>query len=285
MVKHILLYGLVQIGLYSLIAVGFTLLGGIVKLLNMAHGMIILSAAYLLFVFVGKINFPGVVSALMAVAFIVCFVLIMHLGFTNKLRNSVMGIILVTFGLGYAIQQIIIIVFGPYPVSIPVRIKSLNFWGVTVNGMEVVASAIGFLVVIALGMLLQRSKIGRAIRAVARNADMAAISGINISQVQLGVLAIAAVCMSLSGFLIVCIRTLTPEAGWPLLTTSFIIAVLAGMGSVWGTILAAAIIVYSELFTAFVISSVFKEAAAFVILIAVLIFRPSGLLGKRVMEE
>jgi len=285
MLKSIIIYGLVKIGLYGLIALGFTLLAGLVRLLNMAHGMIMLAAAYTLFILAGRVHLSLGPSVLIVIAVGILLVLMMHFGFTHRLMDApVISIVLLTFGLGYAMQQIMLLVFGPYPISVPIGAASVDLLGVTVSRMEIAASSIGFGMVILVGLFLQKTKPGRAIRAVARNTDMAAVSGIDINHAYLGVLIISAICISLAGVLVVCIETLTPVLGWNLLTTAFIVSILAGVGSVWGVLLASAIIVYAELVTAFAISSVFKEAAAFVILIFILIFRPSGLFGKRTEE-
>jgi branched-chain amino acid transport system permease protein len=135
-----------------------------------------------------------------------------------------------------------------------------------------------------LWLFLQRTKMGRAIRAVAQDRDMAAVSGINVEKVFGVTIAISSMMAAMAGVLIAPLQTVTPEIGWGMLGPAFTVTILGGIGSVWGMAVAGVIVAYLELITAFLVSPVMKEAAVFTILALTLMFRPSGLFGKGEIE-
>ena len=157
---------------------------------------------------------------------------------------------------------------------------SVSIIGVEVSYQQVLSMVIAFVLISLLWVFLQRSKTGRAIRAVAQDRDVAAILGINVEKIFTITMAISAILAAMAGVLIAPIQAVTPEIGWGMMASAFTVTILGGIGSVWGMAIAGAVVAYVELFTAFLVSPVLKEAAVFTIMALTLIFKPSGLFGK-----
>jgi branched-chain amino acid transport system permease protein len=281
MVETIALYGIVWAALYALMALGFSLIFSVAKILNLAHGVLIMVACYVIYALVAKLNFPLGVSILAGVAIIALLGILLYAGFIKRLRGSIDRLVLLTGGLAMIMEQAIIISAGPHSKFVPSMVKgSLSIIGVEVSYQQVLSMVIAFILITLLWLFLQRSKTGRAIRAVAQDRDVAALLGINVEKIFTITMAISATLAAMAGILIAPIQAVTPEIGWGMMGTAFAVTTLGGIGSVWGMAIAGAIVAYIELTTAFLISPVLKEAAAFSIMALTLIFKPSGLFGK-----
>jgi len=281
MVESIVVYGIVWAALYALMALGFSLIFSVAKILNLAHGMLIMVACYVVYVLVANLNFPLGVSILAGVAIIALLGILLYAGFMKRLRGSINRLVLLTGGLAMIMEQAIIISVGPHSKFVPSMVKgSLSIIGVEVSYQQVLSTVIAFILITLLWLFLQRSKSGRAIRAVAQDRDVAATLGINVEKIFTITMAISATLAAMAGVLIAPIQAVTPEIGWGMMGSAFAVTILGGIGSVWGMAIAGAIIAYIELITAFFISPVLKEAAVFTIMALTLIFKPSGLFGK-----
>jgi branched-chain amino acid transport system permease protein len=152
---------------------------------------------------------------------------------------------------------------------------------VVVSNQAILSVCIAFSAVAALVVFLQRTKAGRAIRAVTQDRETASLTGINAERIYYITVIITGTLAGMAGVLVAPIQTVTPEIGWEMMVTAFTVTILAGLGGpIWGILVASAIVAYGELLTAFLISPMLKEAAAFLIMILTLMFRPSGLFGK-----
>jgi len=265
-------------------AIGFSLIFGVADVINLSHGMIIISACYVVFMFVNSMHWPlwtGIILGIMAAMLLIS---IIYLGFIRKmLRGPHTSMILLTAGLAMVIQQIIILLVGPQTKFVPSMIRgSSTIFHVVLSNQQILSVAVAFSLILLLALFLQYGKFGRAIRAVSQDRETAVMSGIDAEKVMLVTMIIAGMLAGTAGVLVAPLETLIPELGWQTMVTAFTVTVLAGLGGpIWGLVAAAAIVAYSELLTAFFISPRLKEAAAFVILFLTLMFRPSGLFGKR----
>lgn len=281
MVACIVVYGIVWAALYALMALGFSLIFSVAKILNLAHGALIMIACYVVYILVSNLNFPLGVSILAGVAIIALLGILLYAGFIKRLRGSTNRLILLTGGLAMIMEQAIIISIGPHSKFVPSMVKgSVSIIGVEVSYQQVLSMVIAFVLISLLWVFLQRSKTGRAIRAVAQDRDVAAILGINVEKIFTITMAISAILAAMAGVLIAPIQAVTPEIGWGMMASAFTVTILGGIGSVWGMAIAGAVVAYVELFTAFLVSPVLKEAAVFTIMALTLIFKPSGLFGK-----
>lgn len=285
MLEAILVYGVVLAALYTLIALGFSLIFSVAKILNLAHGMLIMATCYVVYIMTTNLKLPLIASILLGTLIIALLGLILYLCFMKKLRGSVNSLILLTSGLAMIIQEIIIITIGPSNKFVPSLVKgSVSIIGVEVSYQQILSVVAAYLFTALVWLFLYRSKLGRAIRAVAQDRDTAAMSGINAEQVFMVTMVTSAVLAAIAGVLIAPLQTVTPEIGWGMLGPAFTVTILGGIGSVWGMAVAGFIVAYVEMVTAFAISPALKEAAAFLILALTLMFRPSGIFGKGEIE-
>jgi branched-chain amino acid transport system permease protein len=132
--------------------------------------------------------------------------------------------------------------------------------------------------------LLTRTRLGRELRAVAQDTEMAALMGIPVERAYLAAMALSTGLAAAAGALVAPFLTVNPEMGWSPLLVAFTVVVLGGLGSLGGTIAAAFIVAYAEILTAFLISPQLRDAATFAIMILTLVFRPHGLFGKGILE-
>ena len=284
MLETIVIYGLILTALYSLMAMGFWLIFSVADVINLTHGMTIISACYVVFMLVSALHWPlglGIPAGILAA---VALILLIYGAFVRRMLSAPhTSMILLTAGLAMVIQQAIILLAGPQTKFVPQMVAgSVSVLGVVVSWQQVLSVAVVLVITVAMGIFLQGSKMGRAIRAVSQESDTAALSGINPEGVFVVTVIIAGVLAGTAGVLVAPLETLVPELGWETMVTAFTITVLAGLGGpIWSVVLAAGIVAYSELLTSFYISPELKEASAFMIMILSLMFKPSGLFGKR----
>lgn len=284
MAQTILIYGLVWTSLYSLIAIGFSLIFGVADVVNLSHGMIIMGASYAVYLLLTYMNWTLAACMVGGIVVALLLMLIIYLAFIKKmLVGPHTSMLLLTIGLAMAVQQIIIIISGPQTKFVPsILAGSTSLLGVVLSNQQLLDVGVALSLVIVLGLFLRWGKRGRAIRAVSQDRDTAAISGINTEEIYIITIIITGLLAGIAGVLVAPIETVMPEIGWEMMITAFAVTVLAGLGGpIWGIVLSAAIVAYAELLTAFLISPMLKEATAFTILILALMFKPSGLFGKK----
>jgi branched-chain amino acid transport system permease protein len=283
MVPTVIVFGVIWTALYCLIAFGFSLLFGVAQVLNLTHGMIIMSACYVAFLLVTGLNWSLGLSLIGGVIGSVLLILIIYLGFIKKLLSAPhTSMLLLTAGLANAIQQIVILTVGPQNKFVPTMITGgTTIFSVVLSNQQILSVIVAFALVVLLVLFFQRTRMGRAIRAVTQDRSTASLSGINAEEMYLVTIMIAGVLAGVAGLLIAPIQTVTPEIGWEMMVTAFTVTILAGLGGpIWGVVVASAIVAYAEIITAFLIAPTLKEGAAFVIMILTLMFRPQGLFGK-----
>jgi branched-subunit amino acid ABC-type transport system permease component len=281
--QTIIIYGIIWTALNCLIATGFSLLFGVCNVLNLSHGMVIMAASYLVFISVSVMRLPVYASILIGIGGTAIILVILYVGFIRRLLSSPhISQLLLTAGLAIVLQQVIILTVGPNTKFAPSLAQgSTRIWGVVVANHAIVAVVVAALVIGGLVLFLQKTKLGRAVRAVTQDRETASMYGINSEEVFLITIISSGFLAGIAGVLVAPLQTVTPEIGWELMVTAFTVTILAGLGGpIWGIVLSAGIVSYVTLLTAFLIAPTLKEAAAFLIMILTLLFRPSGLFGK-----
>ena len=284
MIQTIIIYGLIWTFLYSLIAMGFSLIFGVADVVNLTHGMIIMAASYIVFLLVSNLHASLPISMFSGIAGAVLLLTFIYLVFIRRmLKAPHTSMLLLTIGLAMMLQQVIILVAGTQTRYVPSIVTgSRPIWGVVLSNQQILSVLVAFTLVLLLGGFLKLGKHGRAVRAVSQDREIAAASGVNPNFIFILTIVISGTLAGIAGVLVSPIEVVTPEAGWSFMVTAFSVTVLAGLGGpVWGIVVSAAIVSYAELLTAFLIAPMLKEAAAFMILILTLMFRPSGLFGKK----
>lgn len=287
MLATILIYGIIQTFMYTLNALGFSLLFGVARVLNLSHGMIAIVACYVTYWTISSLSLPMGISLALGIIGAILVSLVVYFCLIKRLRDTLTSLLLVTAGAGMAIQAMIILIIGPVSKSVPCIVKgSISILGVSVSNHQIIAVIIGITLTFLVWFFIQRTKFGIAIRAVSQDRDVACMYGIDAEKALAVVMIIAAGLAAVSGLLLVpMVGGVVPEIGWELMVSAFTVTVLAGIGgNILGVVIAATIIAYAELITGMIISPMLKEVATFVILIATLMLKPSGIFGRGIIQ-
>ena len=298
--------GLVLGSIYALVALGYTMVYGILELINFAHGEVTMIGAMVCLAVIGAllgqgVDLPGVALVLigLAAAIPAC----MALGFTiervayRPLRRAPRLAALITaIGVSIVLQNLAMIVWGKQYVSFPDILPAarLEFGGVTVTGLQIVIVAASCALMLGLWALVQRTSLGRAMRATAQSPDLAALMGINPDRVISATFMIGAALAAVAGVLVSAYYTQAHYyMGFLLGRKAFTAAVLGGIGNIAGAMLGGVLLgVIESLGAGYIgpltggfLGSHYQDVFAFFVLIVVLVFRPAGLLGERVAER
>lgn len=277
-----ILSGIEAGAVYGLIGVGFSVSYRTTGVINLAQGDLVALGAYLAFTF-WSIGLP-LVLALAASA--VCVGLFMgvleRVAWRPLYRRGAVYPIVSSVGLSVAIQAAISLIWGPAPLVLPSIVSKtpIQVWGLRITGAQLAALAIAVLLCAVTVWLLNRTKIGRGMRTLARDQEVAALFGINPSRLFFAAFALSGVLAGVAGGLIGGEQGLTPTMGLPLGVAGFAAAVVGGLGSAEGALIGGVLIGVIGNLAVLYITPSYKDAVAYALLIVVLIARPQGLLGE-----
>jgi branched-chain amino acid transport system permease protein len=277
-----LMYGLTIGVVYVLMALGFTLIFGILRIVNFAHGEFYMIGAFVvreLFAHAGLDYFVSVIVAAVAVGLLGVAV---ERGLFRPFRDKVEHqVLIVSFALSVALQQLGVILWGAEDVSIEAPFSGVVRWGGVVFPQDRLVAVAACLVILAgFYVLLKRTRIGLAMEAVVQDPEAALIQGIRVDRVYAFTFGIGTLLAAAAGGLIGPVFSLTPYMGTLPLVKAFIAVILGGMGSVTGAVVGGLVIGISETF----LSTYFGGAAAailqFAVIMLILVLKPSGLFGR-----
>ncbi len=275
--------------IYALIALGYTMVYGIIKLINFAHGDIYMVGAYVAFFATTTLKlsfFPALLLA-MTVAAIVG-VVIERLAYRPLRYAPRIAILITAIGVSLLLEYGGILLVSPQPRTFPAIFQAevFTFGNIVVNSQQVLILAVALSLMVILTYIVQRTKIGKAMRAVSFDTDAAKLMGIDVDRVISITFAIGSSLAAAAGMLVgVYYNSIDPLMGIMPGLKAFVAAVLGGIGIIPGAMLGGIILGVIEALVSGFISSTFRDAAAFAILIIILLFKPSGLLGKNVREK
>ena len=267
----------------ALAAVGLTLTMGILRLSNFAHGDFLTTGAYLTWL----VNRNGLNIWLSMIVAVTGTILLMLLGewlLWKPMRNqraSSTSLIILSIGLALFLRNGIIFIWGGTNknYALPL-VEALNIGGVRVAYYRMVVIILTVLAIVALHLILQKTKIGKGMRAVADNLDLARVSGINVEQVILFTWILTAVLTAFGGGLYGLITTVRPNMGWFLILPMFAAVILGGIGNPYGAIAGGLVIGIAQEMSVPIVGSEYKLGVALIVMIVVLLFRPQGIFTK-----
>jgi branched-chain amino acid transport system permease protein len=278
----LLIYTFITGSIYCIIASGFSLVFGVSGIMNLAHGVYYMIAGYFLYTF-----FVATQSMALAIPLaILCTTLFGVVSYfvIYRVIDSPFKTLLATFAIGGAIAEIIFILYGVTTYGIPNIIEgSFIFWGVPVIKQALVAALVALLILSVFVFLLNKTDIGRAMRSVAQNEQVAKLAGININQIRLVTITSAAFLASIAGVFYLPLQALNPTMWMNITIISFVIVVMGGMGNLKGVV-ASYIIAFCEYATilSFPEGSYIKNGVYLLLMIMILMMRPQGLFGKNI---
>ena len=283
-IVQILSSGLTIGAMYAVSTIGLALVYGSLNMLNMSHGALLALGGYVCLYAMASLGLPALLAVPAAMA--VCGavgLLIYHLAARPMLssRNFETQIFIATIGIGAVLENLILRTFGPQPVAQPLNLAgAITIGGVHIPSQNILILAVSVSMMVAVAVLLNNTRMGRAIRATAQNRDAAQLMGIRIGKVYAQVLAISGALAAISGIMISSLSGLLPNMGGDPMLKAFIICVVAGLGNVYGAAGVAIALGLLEAAIQYVFGVQYSFAILLLIVIAVLIWRPAGLFGK-----
>ena len=283
-----LIYGLQLGAIYALVALGYSMVYGIIRLINFAHGDIIMVASFVVWYLIARLNVPVWLSILICVAFTSLLgVAIEKLAYKPLRHSARISLLITAIGISFFLQNAAQLIFGADPVMFENLLPgNLSLGALTVSRVSVIIICVSIVLMIALVLLVNKTRMGRAMRAVSEDESTAALMSINVNTTISFAFALGSALAAVAAILYSCAYTqISPTMGGMLGLKAFVAAVLGGIGSIPGAMLGGILIGICETLTKAYISSSFADAIVFGILIVVLIIRPSGLLGVKTKEK
>lgn len=276
---------------YAIIALGYTMVYGIAKMLNFAHGDVIMIGGFVVFNTVSVMGLPPVVGILLSV--IVCTVLgvvIERVAYKPLRMASPLAVLITAIGVSYLLQNVALLLFGANPKSFTsvVTVPALKLMDgqLTITGETTVTIISCVVIMIALTMFVKKTKAGQAMLAVSEDKGAAQLMGINVNGTIALTFAIGSALAAIAGVLLCsAYPTLTPYTGSMPGIKAFVAAVFGGIGSIPGAFIGGILLGVIENLSKAYISSQMADAIVFSVLIIVLLVRPTGILGKKINEK
>lgn len=277
--------------IYAVIALGYTMVYGIAKMLNFAHGDIIMVGGYVIFFAAAKANIHPMIAILLAI--IVCTVLGVvteKVAYKPLREASSLAVLITAIGVSYFLQNMALILFGAQPVSFSsvVNVPSISLLNgqITITGEAITAIVVSLLIVVGLSLFINHTKQGSAMLAVSEDKGAAQLMGINVNKTISLTFAIGAALAAIAGALYCsAYPTLSNTTGAMPGIKAFVAAVFGGIGSIPGAMIGGILIGIIENLGKAYISTQLSDAIVFAVLIIVLVFKPTGILGKKVNEK
>ncbi|EKN70376.1 high-affinity branched-chain amino acid transport system permease [Neobacillus bataviensis LMG 21833] len=276
--------------IYALIALGYTMVYGIIKLINFAHGDVFMVGAFIGFYAITGWGLGFLPALIISMAFCAGFgVLIERIAY-KRLRNATRIAALITaIGMSLLIEYLMIYIRGAQPEAYPADVlpnKAINLFGAQINSQSLFILLTSIILMIILQFIVHRTKMGKAMRAVSLDMDAARLMGINVDKTISFTFAIGSALAGAAGVVFgVYYTKIEPLMGVIPGLKAFVAAVLGGIGSIPGAMVGGIILGSVESIVSAAGFSLWRDAAAFIILILILIFRPSGIFGKNTKEK
>ena len=279
---EILIYGAVTSAIYALLAVGFTLIFGVARILNLAHGSFYALGAYGTYVLTSIAGLPLWSAALIAIAFVALFGVVVEKVLIRPLRHSQLGVLMISLAVALIVEQTLFLVFGSEYRNVPSFVDAkINLGGVDVAGQRLLTLAVASVAIGALYMFIQFTRLGSAILAISQDPEAAKYMGIPSDKIFSLVMAISAALAALAGVMAGPFLSVQPSMHLLPIVKAFAIVVVGGLGSIPGSIAAAFLLGYAETCVAYLISSSWTEIVSVLATLLMLVFRPAGIFGKR----
>jgi branched-chain amino acid transport system permease protein len=278
LIEEILISGLILTGLYSLLSFGFALITGVARVFNLAHGSLYMLCAY----FIYYLSFMGLgTSIVISLILTIIAGAIIYQFFINPLKKKNFSAAVVTLSLALFIQALVSIVCGPQHKSLPYVINGYSIiLGVRVVHQKLLTLIVSLILVVLLELFINRTRIGKSIKAVAQNMDVAKLVGINTRNTFMISMGISALLAGIAAVLFAPVYSVWPTS-WTILFRIFPVMVLGGLGSLKGALVGSFVIAFTEKIIDFTIGGGYlSETVTFAIMLIIILVRPNGIFGK-----
>lgn len=293
-----LVNGLTIGSMYALVALGYTMVYGVMRLINFAHGDLVAFSAFVgLAVYTKVVNggaeigWGGVIAVFALTVLIVAIVgvTLERIAYRPLRSAPRLSVVVSALGASLVIQNGIMLLWGPRPLIFPGDLLPATSWeigGVMISFIQVLILGLSALLMVGLYLFVEKTRIGTAIRASSIDQDTARLMGINVNSIILAIFIIGSALGAIGGLFIgLYYRGISFNMGWNYGLAAFIAAIIGGIGNIPGAMLGGMLLGLFNAFIAGYVSSTWADAYTFILLIAILIVRPTGILGERVAEK
>ncbi len=276
---------------YAIIALGYTMVYGIAKMLNFAHGDVIMVGAYICFCAVSYLGLPALAGVLLSVVGCTVLGIVVERLAYKPLRNAPsLNVLITAIGVSYFLQNAALIIMGSDPKSFSsiIALPALQLFDgrLTISATAVITILACVIIMVALTLFTTKTKMGKAMRACSEDRDAAQLMGINVNSTISMVFAIGSGLAAIAGILMCsAYPTLMPTTGSMPGIKAFTAAVFGGIGSIPGAMLGGILMGVIEQLSKTYISTLWSDAIVFGVLVLVLVVKPTGLLGKKISEK
>ena len=279
-----------QLGsIYALVALGYTMVYGIILLLNFAHGDIIMFGSYVAWIALVQLGLNPAIAVLLAIFGCVVLGVLIDKGAYAPLREAPrLSILITAIGVSYLLENGVQLLLGADAKVVPsiIDLGTVQVFGSTLSGTALLTVAVTIVATVVLTLLVQKTRLGKAMRAVSEDMGAARLMGVNVNSTISFTFAVGSALAGIAAILYsMAYQQVSPTMGVMLGTKAFVAAVLGGIGSIPGAVIGGLIVGFSEVFVAAFGLSVWQDAVVFLLLILVLVVKPTGLLGRPVTEK
>jgi len=273
---------------YALLAIGFSLIFGVARIVNIAHTAFYMLAAYCFYTLLVKTGLGFVLSGLLSVGAVTLFSVVCYRLVIEPVREHEAAVLIATIALALVFQELMLYTFGGHFLGIPSTLEgSVRFLGVSIPYQRLLILVVAGASLVLVWFVLYRTRLGLAIRATANDLEVANLMGMNVHRVAMATVAISVALAAVAGVVVAPVFVVDPFMWLAPLVTMLAIVVLGGLGSMKGSLIGALIIGYVEAITVFAVpaGAYLKGAVALLIMVIVLLARPEGLFGVAFEEE
>jgi len=288
MILDIIISGLINGSVYALLAIGFSLIYGAARIVNLAHTAFYMVASYCIYFATHKMGVHPVLAMLAAIILVTLIGLVCYRLFIDPIREHEAAVLIATIAVAMAMQEIMLIIFTGDYLSVPSLVKGyLGIIGVKIAYQQLLTFGVALLILAGVWTLLKKTRVGLAIRATAQDREVANLMGMNESRVAMITMGISVGLAAFAGAVVVPLTVVNPHMWMHPLIFMLAIVVLGGLGSLKGSFAGAYILGFAESLVVFLLpmGAFLKGSVALSIMILVLLIRPEGLFGVAFEEE
>ena len=284
-----LISGLSLGSIYALIALGYTMVYGIAKMLNFAHGDIIMVGAYAVITAVFTMGLPPFIAILISIALCALLGIVIEFLAYRPLRQAQpLAVLITAIGVSYLLQNLALLIYGSEQKAFPtiVALPTVHIGGVYIDGITLATLVVTAVIMVALSLFINKTRMGKAMRAVSEDKEAAELMGISVNRTITVTFAIGSALAGVAAIFYGAAYTyIRPSTGAMPGIKAFTAAVFGGIGSIPGAMLGGILLGVIEQLSKTYISTLWADAIVFGVLVVVLVVKPTGLLGKKISEK
>ncbi|MFY9174704.1 MAG: branched-chain amino acid ABC transporter permease [Peptococcia bacterium] len=283
MLVSAIINGLIIGSSYVLVASGLTLIFGILDVVNLAHGEIYMLGAFVAFTVATLMGINFWIALLIAMIVVGCIGILLEKLFFKQLREKPhIYMMIVSMALSTLLSNLAMLIWGSEPRMLvtPMANTTIRFLGTAVTLQRLIVIVVGAVLIVLLNLFIEKTTTGKTLRATAQDRDASALMGININKVFSITFALGCALAAAAGTLIAPVFQVFPTMGLNLFSKSFTVVIMGGLGNILGAVFAGLLLGIVESLGAVFISTAYKDAFSFIILILFLLFRPNGIMGR-----